>query len=68
MDFFGYPCCNIGTRIWQPDRKLFPSVSNNDIAAPDTSSQATRNFQKHTIPLIVTESIIDLFEMVDIDH
>jgi len=68
MYFFGYPCCNIGTRVWQPYRKFLPSVSNHDIAAPDTPSQTTRHLDKHAITLIVPKSIIDCFEMVDINH
>ena len=68
-DLLGYGTnLDLTDRSLQQHGELVSSESSNKVVFPDGSSQALRYRAKQHIPSVMTESVVYLFELVDIDE
>ena len=55
-------------RVFQYDQELFTSHPNHDVVRTDRAFQKLREFRKEAVPRLMPEAVVELFEMVDVQH
>ena len=55
-------------RILQHDQELFPPGPDHDVVQADRAFQKLREFRQKAVPRLMPEAVVELFEMVDVQH
>gem|GEM_PF-4213087 len=66
-DSFGDQHCSFCSGVWQQNNKLLTTKTAYDITCTDRGSRGLRDTPQHVVTNVMSERIIDLFKMVDIE-